>query len=413
MNEEKFEALILGGGPAGATAALLLARAGWHVAIVEKSAFPRRKVCGEFISATTLPLVRELGVAEAYSTLAGPEVRRVGLFEGAASLDAPMPRPRDGDGWGRALGREHLDSLLLNVAVKAGAALRQPWRATRIERTVTNWRCEIEGPGGTRQLFARLIIAATGSWERSPFFDPASADHQDGDLLGFKAHFGDCTLDPDLMPLLVFPGGYGGMVCSDSSRVSLSCCIRRDTLRDCRSSHAGRAGDAVLDHIKSSSDAVRRILANARVEGAVLSAGPIRPGIRPSSQPGGIFFIGNCAGEAHPIIAEGISMAMQSAWLLCRHLIARRGTLSSDPGLASIGNAYHRDWRRHFALRIHAAAAFSRLVFHPSSHAALRYIIKQQPWLLTLGARLSGKAHALPQGDLCLAEPRSRSLFTT
>ena len=71
------DALIIGGGPGGATAALLLARAGWSVRVIEKAAFPRGKVCGEFLSATNLPLLRELGVAEDFQELAGPEVRQV------------------------------------------------------------------------------------------------------------------------------------------------------------------------------------------------------------------------------------------------------------------------------------------------------------------------------------------------
>ncbi|WP_136622814.1 FAD-dependent oxidoreductase, partial [Mesorhizobium sp. 10.2.3] len=41
-----YDAVIIGAGPAGSSAALTLARRGWAVAIVEKSAFPRRKVCG-------------------------------------------------------------------------------------------------------------------------------------------------------------------------------------------------------------------------------------------------------------------------------------------------------------------------------------------------------------------------------
>src|SRR6202158_4603312 len=86
-----FDALIIGGGPAGATAALLLANAGWSVAIVEKKIFPRRKVCGEFISATSLPLLHKLGIADFYLTHGGPEVRRVGLFAADTILASAMP----------------------------------------------------------------------------------------------------------------------------------------------------------------------------------------------------------------------------------------------------------------------------------------------------------------------------------
>ena len=75
-----FDAVVLGGGPGGATAALLLARAGWSVAVIERARFPRRKVCGEYLSATNFPLLRRLGVAEDFLKSAGPPVRQVGLF---------------------------------------------------------------------------------------------------------------------------------------------------------------------------------------------------------------------------------------------------------------------------------------------------------------------------------------------
>src|SRR3954452_14387915 len=93
MGNMRYDAIVIGAGPAGSTTAILLARAGWSVAIVEKSSFPRRKVCGEFISATSMPLLRDLGVLGDFLHQAGPEVRRVGLFARDASLAAPMPRP--------------------------------------------------------------------------------------------------------------------------------------------------------------------------------------------------------------------------------------------------------------------------------------------------------------------------------
>ena len=55
-----FDAIIIGAGPAGSAAAILLARAGWSVALVVRQPFPRRKVCGECIAASNLPLPEKI-----------------------------------------------------------------------------------------------------------------------------------------------------------------------------------------------------------------------------------------------------------------------------------------------------------------------------------------------------------------
>ena len=123
-----YDAVVVGGGPAGATAALRLAQAGWTVALIEKSSFPRRKVCGEFISATSMPLLRNLGMDQDFYAQAGPEFHRVGIFAGDYTIIAPMPVPPRGTHlWGRALGREHLDTLLLKRVATAGVTVWQPW----------------------------------------------------------------------------------------------------------------------------------------------------------------------------------------------------------------------------------------------------------------------------------------------
>ena len=387
----RYDAIVIGAGPAGSTAALLLARAGWSIAIVEKSSFPRRKVCGEFISATSMPLLHELGVLDNFLHQAGPEVRRVGLFAKDATLSAPMPEPANAIvKRGRALGREHLDALLLRAAQDTGAKVWQPWKASALRRAGHDTVCIVEAEDKSNELTAPIIIAAHGSWENGSLPTQADAPHRPADLLGFKAHFTNSDLPADLMPLLAFSGGYGGMVHTDGGRVSLSCCIRRDMLQQCRSaSSQPRAAEAVLHHIQSSCAGVRDALKRATLGQTWLSAGPIRPGTR-DRYADGIFRVGNCAGEAHPIVAEGISMAMQSAALLCRLLIAGKTAGQSSAG---IGSRYAAEWDHLFALRIRASSLFATLAMSPAAAGLGLPLMKSFPGLLTIGAHLSGKTN--------------------
>jgi len=201
-------------------------------------------------------------------------------------------------------------------------------------------------------------------------------------------------LPTGLMPLLVFPGGYGGMTHCDHGRVSLSCCIRRDQLARLRSGSAQSAGETVLGHLLESCLGVRRALAGARRDGQWLASGPIRPGIRPLARDG-IFAVGNAAGEAHPAIAEGISMAIQSSFLLGRELIAWRRQGRRRSALPLVGQNYAASWRRCFGLRLHTSRAVAQWAMRPALHSLTHPLFSCFPGLLTLGARLSGKADSL------------------
>jgi flavin-dependent dehydrogenase len=399
---QHFDSLVVGGGPGGATTAILLAQAGWSVALVERRAFPRRKVCGEYLSLTNWPLFERIGLSDALNRLAGPEISQVGLMVGSTTLVSELPRPGTA-AWGRALSRERLDTLLVDEAHRVGVDVRQPAGVVSLARTDGGHVCQVatDEPGDLCELQATIAVAAHGSWEPGPLATQRTRlPLRAGDLLGFKAHFRFSRLPERLMPLVSFAGGYGGMVHCEGGRVSFSCCLRRDRLESLRGQPGQTAGDAVFDYVLLACPAVRTMLDGAQRDGPWLAAGPIRPGIR-QRYVDRVFVVGNAAGEAHPVVAEGISMAMQSAWLLGKRLAedgcrVRSRLVRDEAAVDRAGRDYAALWRQTFAGRIRAAAAVAHWAMHPAAVRAALPLVRRCPSLLTWGARRCGKAQVLP-----------------
>jgi len=394
----RYDAIVIGGGVAGGTAAILLAEAGWSVTLIEKRAFPRRKVCGECIAAPNLKLLDALGIGAEVAEAAGPPLTRVGLCVGEDMLSADLPQFHGGGaGWARALGREQLDTLLLERAARLGVAIRQPSTVRDIERRGSLYACRLAADE-TECVEAPVLIAAHGSWEPEPWRERTAKRARAKDLIAFKANFSGSGLAPGLLPVLAFRGGYGGIVIADGGMLTLACCIRRDTLREWRAAApTAAAGDAVQAGLEAGCRGVRLALAGARREGAWLSVGPLRPGIRAAWSERSGFAVGNAAGEAHPILGEGISMAIQSSWLLCRRLARERDALLGGADHAAVGRAYARDWRRNFAARVRWAAVLAHLAMRPRQARALLPLLRAAPNLLTITARLGGKVRPIDE----------------
>ena len=414
MSPRSYDALIVGAGPAGCTAAIRLAQAGWSVALIERQPFPRRKVCGECIAASNLPLLAALGVGAAFEALAGPPLRRVGLLVERARIWAALPAARHAlQPWGRALSREQLDSLLLERARALGVSVWQPYVAQALDGEPGAYRCALRAagrravPAGTGPLLCAPVAIEARGWH-APAGGPGhcSAAARGRELLAFKANFSGARLPPGVLPVLAFPGGYGGMVLTGAAELTLACCIQRAALQRARRAAPERAaGDAVQAYLQRHCAGVAEALSAAERRGPWLSAGPIRPGQRLASRtararaPLAPFRIGNAAGEAHPLIGEGISMALQSAWLLTELLCACPQARAHGPAAARAQRLLHARyaarWRRQFLGRLRVAGCFARLAMRPRLARALLPLLRAAPGLLTHGARWSGKIRAL------------------
>ena len=152
--------LVVGAGPAGSVAATVLARAGARVRIVDRSTFPRDKLCGDTVNPGTLGLLRRLKMAAAIDACGLPVAGMRVTGERGVAIEG---RYRDGVA-GRALLRRHLDWMLLQDALAAGAQFEPACHGPRRGGGRGPRRRRPGRAGGPfdGEIRARVTIAADG-----------------------------------------------------------------------------------------------------------------------------------------------------------------------------------------------------------------------------------------------------------
>ena len=142
LTNNQFDLAIIGGGPAGSSAAIAAARLGASVVLLEARNFPRHKVCGEFVSAEALGVLAGLlqDVPAGRALLdASPAIQRTRLFLGTRMIEAPVSPPA------LSITRYDLDAQLWMAAQAGGVETRSNCEVTAAEgsgpfRLTTSWK---------------------------------------------------------------------------------------------------------------------------------------------------------------------------------------------------------------------------------------------------------------------------------
>ena len=195
---------IMGGGPAGSAAAIAALSETNSVHIVEKSSFPRHKVCGEFFSPEIATLLDSLGLWQEFLRLRPAQIRRTILHFGFRASESKLPEG------GFGLSRYEFDRLLFQKAIAAGATTSRQ----RLERASF-----VAQSGPSKSDYEVLAIGRKSIAARGRR------------LFGFKAHFEGPV--NDAVELFFFRGCYIGVSAIENGITNICGIAPEETLRAC------------------------------------------------------------------------------------------------------------------------------------------------------------------------------------
>ncbi|MGB2986276.1 MAG: FAD-dependent monooxygenase, partial [Phycisphaerae bacterium] len=161
MSDSPYEVVIVGAGPAGATAAILMAQKGHRVELVDRETFPREVACAGWLNARSVPLLTELGVA--VKPLLNRAFHDVTFYRADFSQTA---KPRFENAPGYLIDRAQFEHALITTAVDKGVSFVQGCAVTDLRLKESSILAKL--PGG-RIMEGRLLLLAAG--RGSPLFD--------------------------------------------------------------------------------------------------------------------------------------------------------------------------------------------------------------------------------------------------
>ncbi len=349
MERIDTEVAIAGGGLAGLTAAILLARRGYKVVLIEKNCYPFHRVCGEYVSEESRPFLQALGLDLPASIY--PLVRKLQLSApGGFSLTTDLLPG------GFGISRYCLDAMLAGLAREAGVTLLLSQKVESLQ--YENGQHFVVA--GRRQITARLVLGCFGKRSNidiklnRPFVREKAGRLSNYVAVKYHVRYNHPR---DTIALHNFDQGYCGISAVENDRYCLCYLTLASNLaksgNDIRRMETGiLARNPFLHRIWEAADFGDRgplsisqvsFAAKSKVEDHVL-------------------MLGDAAGLITPLCGNGMSMAFHSAKLagaLADSFL--QGRISRD----AMEQAYRRQWQQHFGRRLQAGRTIQSFFGNP------------------------------------------------
>lgn len=356
----RIDPLIVGGGPAGAAAAIMLAKGGAAPVVLERQRETGDALCGGFLSWRSLQTLEKLGIG----AIEGHLIDRLRLFAGNSFGEAFLPYPAMG------VSRQQLDSLLLSRAeslgagVERGVTVRQ-WSEGRIET----------GDGAT--LAPGALFLATGKHDLRGIGRPRDGleDQTIGIRVRLSPHPALEALVGNAIELHLFDKGYCGLELQEGGRGNLCLAVRKSRL-----SLAGGDPDRLLAQWAAQSPAFGERLAFR--SGGPEAIGAVPYGWITRRAVPGVYRLGDQAAVIPSLAGEGNGIAMASG------IMAAQGWYAGETPFAfqsRLANATSRP--------VTIASWLWHLGEKPEGARLLTQGVRFLPWLASRFAELTRIRH--------------------
>lgn len=361
-SEQSAEILIIGGGLAGLVSAIHLLRAGRSVMLIEQHAYPRHKVCGEYISNEVLPYLRSLGLDPFSFGATSIDTLQLTTIKNKV-IEAALPLG------GFGISRYTLDHELYKLACDLGLQFLED-KVTAVD--LNGDRSVVSTLTG-RKVEASIVLGAFG--KRSLLdkkMDREFAKH-DAPYLAVKAHYeGDF---PDhVVALHNFKGGYCGVSKVENDAINLCYITDYQAFKKFKNIEDFQA------EVLCKNSHLNEILKHARMTFASpLSISQISFSKKKSIEQH-MLMCGDSAGMIHPLCGNGMSMAIHSAQLASEAIIAY--FTSSDRDRASLEKTYSTRWNAAFRSRLRTGRMLASLFRSERMSALMLSGLKAVPALL-------------------------------
>jgi geranylgeranyl reductase family protein len=342
------EVIVVGAGPAGASTASALARAGVDVLVVDRAKFPRDKVCAEYLSPQASRILSDMGVLEEIENthpahLAGMMVRAPnGKFaRGEFAANHGFHAFRDK---GLAIRRTILDEIVLRGARRAGARVEESTRVTDVARNGSarvNGVIAVGADGDPRTFRARYVVGADGlrsvigrrlGLVRTSRIWPRR--------IALVAHYRKVQGVTDMGEMHVDYGGYFGIVDVGDGMMNVAVVVPIARARE-----IGDDKTEFLEQwIASRPHLAERFVGAERIT-PVRATGPFATAARRAWSPGAAL-VGDAADFFDPFTGEGIYAALRGGELVAQHLAAALRSKIGDEG--QLLSDYDRARKREF-----------------------------------------------------------------